>query len=85
MFRGLTIVAVAWLIPAIAVPLEPAISGQPWQRHTIDDAARGADGVRLADVNGDGHPDIATGWEEAGLVRLYLNPGPRRPRCAGRR
>jgi hypothetical protein len=78
MFRGLTIVAVAWLIPAIAVPLEPAISGQPWQRHTIDDAARGADGVRLADVNGDGHPDIATGWEEAGLVRLYLNPGPQK-------
>lgn len=39
---------------------------------------RGADGVRLADVNGDGLPDIATGWEEGGAVAVYLNPGPRK-------
>jgi hypothetical protein len=50
--------------------------GQPWQRHTIDDASRGADGVRLADANGDGLLDIVTGWEEGGVVRLCLNPGP---------
>ena len=50
--------------------------GGTWTRHTIDDSSRGADGVRLADVNGDGHPDIATGWEEAGITRLYINPGP---------
>ena len=31
--------------------------------------------MRLADANGDGLLDIATGWEEAGLIRLYLNPG----------
>ncbi|MEM7474135.1 MAG: VCBS repeat-containing protein [Planctomycetota bacterium] len=53
----------------------------PWKRHTIDpsDGAsgkRGADGVRLADVNGDGLADIATGWEEGGAVAVYLNPGP---------
>lgn len=56
--------------------------GAPWVRHTIDGTSRGADGVRLADANGDGLPDIATGWEEGGLIRLYLNPGPssaRRP------
>ena len=35
----------------------------------------GADGVRLADVNGDGFQDIATGWEEGGAIRVYLNPG----------
>ena len=34
----------------------------PWPRHTIDDSSRGADGVRLADVNGDRLPDIVTGW-----------------------
>ncbi len=47
---------------------------EPWARHTIDDTSRGADGVRLADVNGDGLMDIATGWEEGGVVRAYLHP-----------
>ena len=46
-----------------------------WNRHTIDDTSKGAAGVRLKDVNGDGLMDIATGWEEGGLVRIYLNPG----------
>lgn len=46
-----------------------------WQMHTIDSSSQGADGVRLADVNGDGLPDVVTGWEEAGQVRLYLHPG----------
>jgi len=50
--------------------------GAAWKRHTIDDSSRGADGVRVADVNGDGHPDITTGWEEGGVIRVYLNPGP---------
>ncbi|MCU0917538.1 MAG: VCBS repeat-containing protein [Planctomycetes bacterium] len=44
----------------------------------IDDASRGADGIRLADVNGDGRLDITTGWEQGGAVRVYLNPGPAR-------
>ena len=48
----------------------------PWERHAIDNSSRGADGVRLADANGDGLVDIVTGWEEGGIVRLYLNPGP---------
>ncbi len=49
---------------------------QEWKRHTIDDSSEGADGVRLADVNGDGLLDIVTGWEEGNQVRVYLNPGP---------
>jgi len=48
----------------------------PWKRHVIDDFSDGADGVRLADANGDGLMDIVTGWEEGGVVRMYLNPGP---------
>lgn len=49
---------------------------EPWICHTIDDSSKGADGVRLADANGDGWLDIATGWEQGGLIRAYLNPGP---------
>ncbi len=52
--------------------------GKTWQRHAIDQSSRGADGVRLADVNGDGKLDIATGWEEGRQVRAYLNPGPKK-------
>lgn len=46
-----------------------------WIRHTIDGTSQGADGVRLSDVNGDGFPDIATGWEQGNIVRVYLHPG----------
>lgn len=58
---------------------------EPWQRHTIDAADKlagklGADGVRLADVNGDGLLDLATGWEQGGAIRVCLNPGPARSR-----
>ena len=54
--------------------------GAPWKRHIIDASSRGADGVRLADVNGDGRPDIATGWEQGGAVRVCVNPGPAKAR-----
>ena len=45
-----------------------------WTRHTIDRSSRGADGVRLADVDRDGRLDVVTGWEEGGRVRVYLQP-----------
>ena len=35
---------------------------RPWPCHVVDDSSRGADGVKLGDVNGDGLLDIATGW-----------------------
>ncbi len=67
--------------------LSSSAAAEPWKRHTIDSSdraagKRGADGVRLADVNGDGLLDIATGWEEGGAVAVYLNPGPRKARDA---
>ena len=58
---------------ALAIP-SPSMAA-PWKRHIIDNTSRGADGVRLADVNGDGRPDIVTGWEEGGVVRAYFHPG----------
>lgn len=46
-----------------------------WKRHTIDSQSRGADGTRLADLNGDGLLDIVTGWEQGGVSRVCLHPG----------
>ncbi len=62
------------LVPVLLV-LAPALFATPWTRHSIDSSEKGADGVRLADVNDDGLLDIATGWEEAGIVRVYVHPG----------
>lgn len=77
--RSLNVVVFLCVLPgATSLGAENAASPLyegPWRRHTIDDSSRGADGVRLADANGDGLSDIATGWEEGGLVRVYLNPG----------
>ncbi|MBA2114791.1 FG-GAP repeat domain-containing protein [Bremerella alba] len=61
---------------AIVLSLLGTLSAaEPWQRHTIDNTSRGADGVRPLDVNGDGLPDLCTGWEEGGVIRVYLHPG----------
>lgn len=48
--------------------------------HVIDNSSAGADGVRLADANGDRLPNVAAGWEEGGLIRVYLHPGTRAAR-----
>ena len=74
--RQIVLPAIACLF-SIGIASEPAWvhaedRGEPWRRHAIDGSSRGADGVRLADVNGDGRPDIATGWEEGGVIRAYL-------------
>lgn len=63
---------------AAAEPLSTAViatPGAPWKRRIIDKTSRGADGTKLGDVNHDGLPDIVTGWEEGGVVRVYENPG----------
>lgn len=61
---------------AAALALAAAAAAEPWKRHTVDNSLEGADGVRLADIDGDELPDIATGWEESGVIRIYRNPGP---------
>ena len=69
-------------IAVFTLLLAAAAQDQPrgWVRHTIDNSSRGADGVRLADINRDGLPDIVTGWEEGGVVRAYLMPQRQRVR-----
>jgi hypothetical protein len=67
-------VALSLLSIACVFAAEPV--GTPWVCHVIDDSSSGADGVKLADINGGGLMDIATGWEEGGVTRVYVNPGP---------
>lgn len=55
--------------------LAPGLLAAPWARHTIDDSGVGADGVRIADVNGDGLADVTSAWEQSGQVRAYVHPG----------
>lgn len=79
--------SILWLLVICGMPIGiPSLRAQDrgtaWRRHVIDDASRGADGVRLADVNGDRLPDLVTGWEEGGVVRVYLQPPTDRVRRA---
>ena len=70
---------IAGLIPSLILLVQGVnqslAADIPWPQHTIDSSSRGADGVRMLDVNGDGLLDIATGWEEGGVIRAYLHPG----------
>jgi hypothetical protein len=69
-------VSVAYFVVIIALASTDSARADGWTMHTIDDASRGADGVRLADFNKDGLPDVVTGWEQGGEIRLCINPGP---------
>jgi hypothetical protein len=71
---GPSLVAISFVCEVL-LNASDKITPEPWLRHTIDSSQRGADGVRIADINRDGLPDIATGWEEGGVVRAYLHPG----------
>ncbi len=72
---------VLWLLPCLICAIHSAgitatlHPDNPWPLHIIDSTSEGADGVRLGDINHDGLPDITTGWEEGGLVRVYIHPG----------
>ncbi len=76
MFRRLTMTYIILLVCGTAH------GDKDWPRHVIDGSSRGADGVKLRDINGDGRLDITTGWEEGGLTRVYLHPGPKNVRAA---
>jgi hypothetical protein len=73
---------VDWFVLLLSLVM---VSGQPagaegrgnaWAMHVIDSGLSGCDGVRLCDVDNDGDMDLTVGWEQSGVIRLYLNPGP---------
>lgn len=41
--------------------------------HIIDNSSKGADGLRVLDINSDGFSDLIAGFEEGGEVKLYIN------------
>ncbi|HEU0036701.1 MAG TPA: VCBS repeat-containing protein [Kofleriaceae bacterium] len=45
-----------------------------WPRHTIHHGLAGADGVQMADLDGDGLLDVVTPWEQASRVTVSLHP-----------
>jgi hypothetical protein len=75
-------VTVWTLLIALAASINLARAETLWTRHVIDGSSRGADGVRLADVDGDRRLDIVTGWEQGGVIRVYRHPGEARVRDA---
>ena len=66
----------AAIINLICLTMNHSQTHADWPMHVIDDSSRGADGVRLGDLNGDGRQDIVTGWEEGGRIRICLQPKP---------
>ena len=63
------------LISVFIILWEREPRGPVWQLHAIGNTLSGADGVKLQDINSDGLLDIATGWEESGITKIYINPG----------
>jgi hypothetical protein len=59
------------------------IAQQPWVRHTVDKSLKGADGVRLADFNGDGLLDIHDKKSQEGRRRCPVTLCKRRPGESG--
>lgn len=70
----LTLAVCAWAVGPMVAPVAADEPG--WVRHTILSGFSGADGVHLADVNGDDLMDAVSGWEQEGIVTLSINPGP---------
>ena len=68
------IVAIVVCFSSVVASGDEAVFGA-WKRHVIDAGSRGADGVRLADVDGDGRLDVVTPWEEGGDVRVAYDRG----------
>lgn len=46
-----------------------------FKRHVIEALDDSADGVHVGDINHDGLPDVVSGWEKSGQLKVYFHPG----------
>ena len=52
--------------------------GTKWARHVIDDGGVAVEDLAVADLNGDGRPDIVAVGRQTHNVRVYWNQGVKR-------
>lgn len=60
-------------VPGVNVYDATDASGTKWQKHVIDAGGMATEDLTVADVNGDGRPDIVAGGRATHNVKLYLN------------
>src|SRR5207249_7203976 len=49
--------------------------GTKWTRHIVEDGGVAVEALAVADLNGDGRPDIVAAGRATGNVRIYWNEG----------
>jgi hypothetical protein len=49
--------------------------GTKWARHIVEDGGVAVEALAVADLNGDGRPDIVAAGRQTGNVRIYWNEG----------
>jgi hypothetical protein len=49
--------------------------GSKWARHIVEDGGVAVEALAVADLNGDGRPDIVAVGRQTGNVRIYWNEG----------
>jgi hypothetical protein len=49
--------------------------GKRWARHIVEDGGVAVEALAVADLNGDGRPDIVAVGRQTGNVRIYWNQG----------
>ena len=49
--------------------------GTKWARHIVEDGGVAVESLVVADLNGDGRPDIVAAGRQTGNVRIYWNEG----------
>lgn len=62
----------------LATADSPIVEETPWAQFRLHSPGgpSGADGVKVADINGDGWMDVTTPFEQGRTVGIFLNPGP---------
>jgi hypothetical protein len=49
--------------------------GTKWARHIVEDGGVAVEALAVADLNGDGRPDVVAAGRQTGNVRIYWNQG----------